>query len=432
MKILYLDCGMGAAGDMLTAALCELMPDAGAFVSELNSLGIPGIVYAAKKSVKCGITGTHMSVKINGEEESADDCHEDGHHHEHMHDHEHSHDHDHEHEHEHEHSDHEHDHDHEHHDHGHAHHHSGMSDIRNIVSAIPVSEKVKSDILAVYSLIAEAESHVHGVPAEQIHFHEVGTMDAVADVTAVCLAIDRLSPDRIIASPVHVGSGHVHCMHGILPVPAPATEYILRGVPIYSGHISGELCTPTGAALLKHFASEFGAMPVMRAERTGYGMGKKNFEQANCLRAILGTSDDAGKDQVVELSCNIDDMSGEDTAFAAEALIEGGALDVWTEPIGMKKGRPGIKLCVLAKPDDSRRMAELIFRHTSTIGIRSALLDRYTLDRHEITAETGFGDVRLKVSEGYGVKRTKPEYADIAEIAKKTGMSVSEIREKLR
>ena len=307
-----------------------------------------------------------------------------------------------------------------------------MSDIRNIVSAIPVSEKVKSDILAVYSLIAEAESHVHGVPAEQIHFHEVGTMDAVADVTAVCLAIDRLSPDRIIASPVHVGSGHVHCMHGILPVPAPATEYILRGVPIYSGHISGELCTPTGAALLKHFASEFGAMPVMRAERTGYGMGKKDFEQANCLRAILGTSDDAGKDQVVELSCNIDDMSGEDTAFAAEALIEGGALDVWTEPIGMKKGRPGIKLCVLAKPDDSRRMAELIFRLTSTIGIRTALLDRYTLDRHETTAETELGDVRFKVSEGYGVKRSKPEYADIAEIAKKTGMSVSEIREKLR
>ncbi len=242
MKTLYLDCGMGAAGDMLTAALLELLPDREAFVEEWNALDIPGVRFTAEKCEKCGITGTHMRVTVHGKEEES----------------------------------------------GPHHHHGSMTDIRDIVSGLPIPTMVKLDILSVYEEIAQAESHVHGVPVEHIHFHEVGTMDAIADVTAVCLLLHRLAPDQIIASPVHVGSGQVRCAHGILPVPAPATAHILRGIPIYGGEIAGELCTPTGAALLKYFTTEFGPMPVMRVSAIGYGMGKKNFPRANCVRAMLG------------------------------------------------------------------------------------------------------------------------------------------------
>ena len=163
-----------------------------------------------------------------------------------------------------------------------------MHEIGHIVEALSVSDKVKTDILAVYELIAEAEGHAHGMPVSQIHFHEVGTMDAVADITAVCLLMEELAPEQVVASPVCVGTGKVRCAHGILPVPAPATADILRGVPVYGGTIRAELCTPTGAALLKHFASAFGPLPLMTVERIGYGMGKKEFEAANTLRAMYG------------------------------------------------------------------------------------------------------------------------------------------------
>ena len=166
-----------------------------------------------------------------------------------------------------------------------------MHEIGHIVEALPVSDKVKTDVLAVYELIAEAEGHAHGVPVSQIHFHEVGTMDAVADITAVCLLMEELAPEQVVASPVCVGTGKVHCAHGILPVPAPATADLLRGVPVYGGTIRAELCTPTGAALLKHFASAFGQLPLMTVERIGYGMGKKEFEAANTLRAMYGDAD---------------------------------------------------------------------------------------------------------------------------------------------
>lgn len=221
MKTLYLDCGMGAAGDMLTAALLELLPDPDGFVDELNALGIPGVQYRREASVKCGITGTHMSVTVNGVEES-------DHAHAHHHDHEHTHEHEHTNEHEHT-----------------PHQHSSLHRIRHIISGLHLPEAVQHNAKAVYGLIAEAESRAHNVPVTEIHFHEVGTMDAVADVVAVCLLMDRLAPERVIVSPIHVGSGHVHCAHGILPVPAPATAYILQGLPIYGGSVKGELCTPT-------------------------------------------------------------------------------------------------------------------------------------------------------------------------------------------
>ena len=193
---------------------------------------------------------------------------------------------------------------------------------------------MKKDVLAVYGLIAEAESKAHGMPITDIHFHEVGTMDAVADVTAVCMLMEELHPEQVIVSPIHVGSGQVRCAHGILPVPAPATAHILQGCPTYGGQIRGELCTPTGAALLKYFATSFGSMPVMRTERIGYGMGKKDFEMANCVRVMLGESEEQTSD-AFELECNVDDMTPEEIGFAMERLYEAGAAEVYTVAVGM-------------------------------------------------------------------------------------------------
>ncbi len=402
MRTLYLDCGMGAAGDMLAGALLELLPDPEAFLAELNDLGIPDVNIKREPSVKCGITGTHISVTVNGEEEESHD-------HEHHHSHEHVHDHH-----------------HEHHEH---HHHTGMHEIEHLVMRhFHLPEKVKKDIMAVYGLIAEAESHAHGVPVTEIHFHEVGTMDAVADITAVCLLMDRLSVDEVIVSPVHVGSGQVKCAHGILPVPAPATAYILKDVPIYGGSVKGELCTPTGAALLKYFATRFGNMPVMKVQAVGYGMGKKDFEAANCVRAMLGETK-SGKDIVLELSCNVDDMTAEEIGFAMERLLEGGALEVYTIPIHMKKSRPGTLIRVMCKEQNKEDMIGLIFKYTTTIGIRQAETQRYVLDRKITMVETPCGTVRRKDAAGYGVSRSKYEYDDLADIAREKGLSIKEVRD---
>ena len=302
-----------------------------------------------------------------------------------------------------------------------------MADIAHLVEHhLPLSDKVKADVMAVYGRIAEAESHAHGLPVSQVHFHEVGSMDAVADITAVCLLMEKLSPDEVVVSPIHVGSGQVRCAHGILPVPAPATAHILRGAPIYGGSIQGELCTPTGAALLMHFASRFGDMPAMRLQAVGYGMGKKDFPAANCVRAMLGETEGAA-DTVAELACNVDDMTGEALGFAMEQLLAAGALDVFTAPIGMKKSRPATLLRLLCRPEDRERMVELLFRHTTTLGVRESLCRRYVLERSVETRETPWGSVRVKSASGYGVTRRKYEYEDLADIARKSGRSLADI-----
>lgn len=390
MKIMYIECNMGAAGDMLTAALAETTGDVKACEASLNALGIPGVKYSLSPSVKCGITGTHADVFVNGETED-----------EHMHEHEHEHHHDHHEEHHHE------------HEHGH-HHHSSLHDIEHIINSLNVSDKVKADSIAVYKLIAEAESKAHGRDITEIHFHEVGTMDAVADVVGFCTLMEKIAPDKVIVSPIHVGCGEVKCAHGILPVPAPATAHILEGIPVYGGEVRGELCTPTGAALLKHYATGFGSMPVMKVEKTGYGMGKKDFERANCVRIMTGESAANYSDKVCELCCNVDDMTGEETGYATELLMREGALDVFTTPVGMKKNRPGILITCLCRPEDKEKFAKLIFENTTTIGIRYCLKDRFVLERREETVTTKYGDVKVKISEGFGVKKAKPGYDDIS------------------
>lgn len=390
MKILYFDCSMGAAGDMLTAALLELHPDPDDFINRMNHIGLPGVVFSAETVERCGIKGTHIRVTVNGQEEGCVQ----GHHH---HNHEHAH-----------------------------HHHAGMNDIVHLVECLSVPEKVRADIMAVYRLIADAESAVHGVPVTEIHFHEVGALDAVADVAAVCTLIHELSPEKIVASPIHVGSGQVHCAHGILPVPAPATARILRNVPTYGGSIRGELCTPTGAALLKYFVTEFGPQPMMRVEKIGYGCGQKELEAANCVRALMGETTE-NLEQIAELSCNLDDMTPEAIGFAMERLLAAGALDVYTVPIGMKKGRPAVLLNCLCRLEQREEFVKLIFLHTTTLGIRESVHNRYTLSRTEREVKTSAGSVRIKEAQGWGVKRTKPEYDDLAKIARETGLSLAQV-----
>ncbi|MDR1812744.1 MAG: nickel pincer cofactor biosynthesis protein LarC [Candidatus Fibromonas sp.] len=375
MRTLYLECNMGAAGDMLMAALLELHDDPKDFLNRLNGAGIPGVTITSEPAAKCGITGTHINVdiaRLNG------------------------------------------------------HHHVGSHAPADIINHLKIPDTVKKNALEIYRIIADAESHVHGVPVSQIHFHELGEMDAIADITGVCMLMEELAPELVLASPINVGSGQVNCAHGILPVPAPATAHILQNVPIYNDEIKSELCTPTGAALLKYFAREFCKMPVISVAKLGYGLGKKDFEKANCVRAYLGNTDSTGE-EVVELICNLDDMTPEAIAFAQQLLSQEGALDVYTTPIGMKKGRPGLMFTCMCNAKIKDKMLSLIFKHTTTLGIREHNCRRYALQKEHTEIQTEFGAVRVKTSRGFGVVKSKPEYEDIAGIAREKGKSIRDV-----
>ena len=350
MKTLYLECNMGAAGDMLMAALYELLPQAqkDVFWDTMNRL-LPGVTVTPRQAVTCGIAGTHMEVTVHGQEEHSHDvalgtvqdtvhdhvhetAHDEAHHgHEHHHEHEHEHDHGHEHHHD--------------HDHGHHHHHhASPADIAAILAGLDVPEAVKSNAKAVYDRIAAAEAKAHGVPVTQIHFHEVGALDAVADVTGVCLAMHLLAPDRVVASPVHVGSGQVRCAHGIMPVPAPATANLLTGIPTYGGEIRGELCTPTGAALLAHFCESFGPQPAMAVTAVGIGeMGIGNTTSTAAVTAAL-------------LHAPVELVTGRGSGLTSEGLVRKiqvvtRALEQWQpnqhDPIDILSKVGGYDLCGL-------------------------------------------------------------------------------------
>ena len=406
MKTLYIDCGMGAAGDMLTAALLELFPQPEEIIEELNTLGIPHVEFSTEKVVKRGILGTHVSVKVHGEEEhvhgtenemggdnASHDCKSYGHSHHHT--------------------------------------HSSLHDIEHILIHMHISEKIRNDVMAVYNLIADAESRAHGVPVSEIHFHEIGNLDAIADIAAVCILMDKLTPEKVIVSPIHVGSGQVHCAHGILPVPAPATAHILQGCPIYGGKIKGELCTPTGAALLKYFADEFGDMPVMSVSSIGYGMGKKDFEAANCVRTMLGEIS-SGRDVMYELNCNVDDMTAEEIGFALECCFKAGAVEAFTIPINMKKSRPGTLIRVICKEEFKKTLIQTIFKYTSTAGIRETKVERSVLERSITEVDTPYGKLRRKDYSGYGISRSKYEYDDLSRIAAEHHISIAQLLKNIK
>ena len=388
MRTLYFDCRTGASGDMIAGALLELVPDRAASLARLNAMGIPGVWAEAMHVSRCGICGTGVSVFVNGEEEG----------HEHAHGHEHTHAHGHTHAHE--------------HAHGH-HHHASMDEISAIVDAMEASDGVKSQVKEVYSSIARAEAKAHGVDVAEVHFHEVGAKDAVFDVAAAAALVEEIAPDRILASVPEVGGGFVKCAHGVLPVPAPATVNLLEGIPFSSGAADCELMTPTGAALLRHFAESFGPMPVMAVERTGIGCGGRDIPgRPNILRAFLGEerpSAGGPNGAVAELKANIDDMTGEELAYACAKLRAAGALDVSLVPALMKKGRPGHVLVVICARDAADSLAAAMLRETSTFGVRRADLARYELGR---TIAAGADGVRVKSGFGFGVEKSKREFDD--------------------
>lgn len=407
MKTLYIECNMGAAGDMLMAALYELLTDKQEFLDTMNGLGLPGVRVEAQAASTCGIAGTHMAVTVDGQEETADAHHGNSHVHEH-------------------HTAHEHDHAQEH-EHDHHHHHATPGYIGEIITSLPLPETVKAQAKAVYDAIAQAEAKAHGCPVSDVHFHEVGALDAVADVTGVCYALYLLAPEQIVVSPIHVGSGTVRCAHGVMPVPAPATANLLEGVPIYGGTVQGELCTPTGAALLSHFAQRFGSMPVMVTQAVGVGIGTKQFDQANCVRTFLGETEAQSNGEITELVCNIDDMTPEALAFACARLLEQGALDVYTTPGTMKKGRAGHELTVLCAPEREADMAEHILAETTTNGLRVRRCGKYSLTPSFDQVQTSWGAIRIKRAEGYGVTHVKPEYEDVTRIATEQGVPLSHV-----
>ena len=383
MNTLFLECNMGAAGDMLMAALYELCSpeQQQSFLHTMAHAGLGEVHLVPQPAMQCGIQGTHMEVKIHGEEE---------HLHAHTHD-------------------------------APPHTHTALAHLTHRIEHLCLPDAVKQNAIAAYTLLAQAESEAHGVSITDIHFHEVGTLDAIADITGVCLLIDLLQPQQILASPVATGSGTVRCAHGILPVPAPATAWLLRGIPAHSGTEQAELCTPTGAALLRHFVSGFGPMPVLRTQAIGYGMGTKAFATANCVRAFWGQSAGA-QPPVTELHCNLDDMTPEAMAFAQQQLLEAGALDVYTTAIGMKKSRAGTKLSVLCPTAEVQRFAELLLRHTTTLGVRAQSCERFTLEKNIENVNTVYGTFRIKTAQGYGLHKAKPEYEDIAAAARKHGV----------
>lgn len=388
MRTLYLECSAGASGDMLAGALVDLLPDPSGFIEEMNGIGLEDTVVSLGYREKMGIRCAGIVVEVHGEEES----------------------------------------DHRHHDDGHG---RRMSDVERSIGSLSVSDRVKDDAMAVYRLIAEAESRVHGKDVAQIHMHEVGMLDAVADIVCVCRLMELLDPDTVVSSPVRLGTGHVSCAHGVLPVPAPATVSILKDVPVYAGNIEGEFCTPTGAALLKHFADRFEHLPAMTFDRVGYGAGRKDFPIANILRAYLG-HEARPMPEICEIVCNIDDMCPEDIASVMGSLLAGGALDAYTAPIVMKKGRLGSMLACICRHEDADRLSGIILKGTSTTGLRV-----FEGRRHEMTSssrieDTPYGAVRIKTSEGFGIVKEKPEFDDLERISGECGLSVRELRDLLR
>ncbi len=412
MKTLYIECNMGAAGDMLMAALYDLLEDKEGFLKKMNELGLPGVKVEPRAASTCGIAGVHMCVTVNGHEEiEPDDLPDHEHSHDHTHDHDSHHDHDHPHTHDHAHM----------HDHGH-HHHASPMHIAQLIDSLELPQRVKENARAVYDSIAEAEAAAHGCPVGDVHFHEVGALDAVADVTGVCLAVELLGVDRIVASPIHVGSGTVRCAHGVMPVPAPATAALLKGIPVYGGSVQGELCTPTGAALVAHFASSFGPMPMMAVQKVGIGIGTKEFAQANCVRVFLGETGEGSNGEIVELTCNIDDMTPEGLAFACSRLLQAGALDVYTVAGTMKKGRSGHVLTVLCVPEKEAEMAREILTQTTTNGLRARRCAKYFLTPGSASVHTQWGEVRVKLAQGFGICHEKPEFDDVSALAEKNGV----------
>jgi uncharacterized protein (TIGR00299 family) protein len=409
MRIGYLECFAGISGDMLMGALV----DAGAPLERLQQ-AVASLALGADLRVttvsRSGIQSTKIDVMVDGrlhetaaatgpvEHPAAQNGEA---HHAHDHDHHHAHDHSHVHE----------------HSAGHHEHGRSLPQIRSLLTHADLTERARNFSLTAFSLLAEAEGRIHGVPAEEVHFHEVGAVDAIVDIACCAVAVDALDLDGWYCSPVNVGGGFVNCAHGRFPVPAPATAELLKNLPIYSAHVQAELVTPTGAALLRALDCRFESIPVMRTHAIGYGAGTRNPDRfPNVLRVNIGEAKEVhhfNQDKVTVLECAVDDLSPQVLAHTAQLAMERGALDVMSAPVTMKKGRLGTMLTVLCKPGDAPHLQELIFREATTLGIRVREENRVILAREITLVQTEFGAIHVKTGSWQGEEsNAAPEFED--------------------
>lgn len=460
MKIAYFDCFSGIAGDMALAALLDCGVPLEELKKGLASLPVEGWDIAAEDVLRSGIHAKSVSISEHGvtDEEELAAALKHGHdHHHHEHDHEHEPDHHHGHSHEghsheghehHSHDDHDHGHSHDHnhdhsheHEHSHAHHHHGrsMAEIRAVIERSELSSKVKANALAIFGKIAVAEAYLHHSTPDEVHFHEIGGLDSLLDIVGVAWCLDYLGIEEVYCSALPLSSGFVDCAHGRMPVPAPATLEILKGAPWTQTEIRGELVTPTGAGIVAALAKGFGSAPDFTLEKIGLGAGKKQLpDRPNILRISVGDSFEkkgglAGLQwsTLALLETNIDDMNPQLFEAVFESLFAKGALDVWTTPLMMKKGRPAQQLSVLCEQNDRDAVLSAILRETTTLGVRVQTLERASLSREFGTAATPFGSVRVKIArwDETGLKRAHPEWDDVKRVAREAGVSAREVFE---
>jgi pyridinium-3,5-bisthiocarboxylic acid mononucleotide nickel chelatase len=442
MKIAYLDCFSGISGDMLLGALVDAGVPMSLLQETVRALNVGAEITAARVD-RNGISATKVDVIVDGLADMPREEFQEGRHAEHtdareahVHEHTHSdgtrHSHSHEHDHLHSHGAGEHSHppEHEHkhsdgtkHSHPHSHEHRGLKEIREVINAAKIAAGAKKRALQAFQLLGEAEAKIHNKDVEKIHFHEVGSVDAIVDIVCGAVAAEYLKVDQWVCSPLNVGSGTVVCAHGTLPIPAPATLELLKDAPIYSGPIQKELVTPTGAAMVRTLTTKFGSMPKMKIAGVGYGAGARNFSgAANVLRVTIGESMEqelaTPQDNIMVIEANLDDMSPQVFGYVIDRLLDAGALDAFGTPVQMKKSRPGTVLTVLTRTEDAQRIAQIIFAETTTIGLRMRQEMRHTLAREYETVQTTWGSVRIKVARLNGaVTNFAPEYEDCREIA---------------
>ena len=382
MKTLYFDCFSGISGDMTVGALLDLGINNKKFLRELGKLKLRGLKIKITRKKKNGITGTDFSVA-------------EGHHHRD----------------------------------GHS-HGRNLSDIERLIKKSGITPRAKGLAIKIFNEIGRAEAKVHGVNINKIHFHEVGAMDSIADITGAAICLDMLGAEKVYASELHDGRGTIKCAHGDLPVPVPAVVEMLAGsgIPLVQENINTELITPTGMGIIKCISSGFGAMPAMKIAGTGYGFGKRETGGLNALRVMMGdTAAEKDGDSVAVLETNIDNMTPEMLGFAMEKFFEAGAVDVFFTPIYMKKNRPAVLLTVLSPLDKEKELVCAVLKHTTTLGVRRRVSERICMDRETTVARTKYGPVRVKTAKWEGIIKNNPEYEDCRKIALKTGKPISEI-----
>lgn len=387
MKILYFDCSSGISGNMTIGALLEIVDDEKYLLNELKKLNIDGYEIKISKKVKNGITGTYVDVLLEPE-----------HHHKHK----------------------EHNHENE---HTHHHEHRNLSDVNKIIDNSTLNEEVKKLAKKIFLRVAKAESKVHNKSLEEVHFHEVGAIDSIIDIVGTAILINKINPDKIVSSTVNDGYGFIECAHGKMAVPVPATSEIFSNsnVKFRQIEIDTELVTPTGAAIIAELATDFMPLPEMQVEKIGWGSGSKDLQIPNVLKVYYGNIEDE-KNDIIVMETNIDDCGGEILGYTQELLFKNGALDVFFTPIFMKKNRPGYRMSITCKQEDKLKLQNIIFRETTTIGIRYRKEHRAVLKREIIEIETKYGKIKAKKVINNGEEYIYPEYEEIKKIAEKNNI----------